>query len=167
MVDRFHRFRMRLVDNVPLPFLTHAYEIAVALVLTAIALPVALAMVSPKSIHTLVPGWMAYGWGVFMVAGAIATVVGIFMPRPRLEWVGQIVLGYTLTFYSVALSAYALKMDTSSLETAGVPIAVFMALGAVAFWRAFKITSAPYVQHRLAREARDAQRKALANPNRR
>lgn len=141
-------WRARVVDAVPLPFLTHAYETAVAVVLCFIALPVVSGGVAATSIHAEVPGWMAVAWGCGLFAGAAMTLLGLFTHRPRLEWAGQLFLGYALTFYAAAITLNA------PWDRGGVSVLVFGGLGVTAWWRAFKIASAPYVQYRLNREAR-------------
>lgn len=139
-----------MVDHVPLPLLTHAYETTVALVLMGIALPVVSGGIARTSIHAEVPGWLALMWGWALLGGALLTLWGLFTFRPRLEWGGQLFLGYSLSFYAAAI---ALNTDW---DRGGVSVLVFGGLGAVAFWRTFKVTSQSYVQHRLMEEARRA-----------
>lgn len=149
-------WRARIIDKVPLPLLTHAYEIGLAVILAVMAIPVVLGRSAPASIHSQMPHWMVLGWGWGLLLASTFTLLGVFLYRPRMEWSGQLWMGYTLGIYAAALA-----WNTQDLASAAVAVAVFAALALIGFWRSFKISSAPYLQHRLAREARDAHIKAV------
>jgi len=151
--DRKH-WRARIVDAAPLAFLTHAHEAGIAVALLIVAAPLlGGGMFGPESVHSQVPAFMAVTWAWCLVAGAWLTIRGLVAFRPRMEWAGQITLGWALAFYALAL---AWTLQPAAL-LAG---AVFGVLGVVSWWRSFKITSQPYVQYRLLREARAAHRQA-------
>lgn len=142
-------WRARIVDRAPLPLLTHAHEVGLSIALLVIALPLLGGDPAPPSIHSQVPEAMATFWAWALVGGSVLTIWGLFANRPRVEWGGQLWLGYALTFYALALVWGA--------GAAGfLASAVFGVLGLVSWWRAFKITSAAQVQHRLVQAARHA-----------
>lgn len=149
-------WRARVVDRVPLTMLTHAHEVGIAVALILVGFPYAMGgQPKPDSVHSQVPHFLAVGWSWSLLLGGTLTLVGLFANRPRAEWGGQLWLGYALTFYAGALIA---KAGWSGFLAASI----FGVLGAVSWWRSFKITNQGYVQHRLVREARDAHEKAIA-----
>lgn len=146
--SRTGKWRAKVVDSVPLPALTHAHELAITGVLLVMGAPAMLGLLpgqgTPEDpLHF--PMWEM--WGTSMVASALLTHWGIFHNRPRAEWAGQMLAGWGLFFWSIVLLALL------GLESY-VTILVFLSLATVSWWRAFKITSAPYVQHRLTEAAR-------------
>lgn len=147
IAERWHALRRRTIEHVPLPFLTNAHELALggALILLGAALLVQEAR--PGSVVSQVPQWMVYAWSVALLAGGLFTWWGVFRGRTRREWAGQLLTGYGCAFYALAVGTAVPFQD------AAVVVLVFALLSAVSFWRAFKITMAPYVQARLAREA--------------
>lgn len=156
MADRLRNILTRkwVIDHAPLALLSHAYELVVAVVLGVLAVPILFGSVEPASIHAALPLWMArvWAWGLFV--SAVLTVVGLYRPRqPRIEWVGQILMGTTLSLYSLAIFAEV------GMTRGGLPGAVFGVLGALGGWRAFKVTCRDLIQDRLTREATNAIRR--------
>lgn len=143
-------WRARVVDRAPTPLLTHAHEVGIAVALAIVALPlVASSATPPESIHSQVPRALALFWAWSLLLSSAATLWGLFRHRPRAEWAGQLFMGYGLSFYALALVFGA--------GWQGVLVsAIFGVLGVTSWWSAFKISSAPQVQHRLIREARYA-----------
>jgi hypothetical protein len=129
--------------------LTHAHEVGIAVALMFVAAPIVLGAVPPESIHAQTPGGLAAAWAWTLTLSGLATIWGLFRHRPRMEWAGQLFMGYGLTFYALALVAY-------TGVNGFLASAIFGVLGLVSWWRSFKISSAPQVQHRLIRESRSA-----------
>jgi hypothetical protein len=154
---RAHNIRVRIwvADHAPLPLLTHAHEVFIAVAMVIIGGGLVFGDVRPGSVHSTVPEWLADAWAWSMLGGGILTLVGMFgvrpkgKPQPRLEWAGQLLLGYGCAFYTVAL----LHADFNQTAVAGL---VFGGLSLVSFWRSWKITSEPFIRHRTAREAAKA-----------
>lgn len=133
-----------LIKHAPLPLLTHAYELVLAVVLCILAIPVLFGRIEPTSIHAAVQPWMAYTWAWFLLAGAILTAVGLFVPQyPRTEWSGQVILGMDLSLYAIAIA-------TAGARGGGLAAAIFFALGALGFWRAYKVSHPDAVRERVA-----------------
>lgn len=144
-----NRWRARIVDWVPLPFLTHAHELATAVIILVMGLPAALGLLPGQGTeHDPLPFPMWETWGASMVLASVATIWGVFASRPRMEWSGQMLTGWGLLFWAGVLAA----LDAASYVTVGV----FVTLSLVSFWRAFKITSQPFVQYRLTKAAKAA-----------
>jgi hypothetical protein len=155
VIQKLETWRIWVVDHAPLPLLTHAHEVFLAAAMVIIGGGLVFGDVRPGSVHSSVPAWLADAWGYGILAGGILTLLGMFgfrrwlTPQPRMEWAGQLLLGYSCGFYTVAL----LHADFNSTAVAGL---VFGGLALVSFWRSWKITSEPYIRHRLAREAAKA-----------
>lgn len=144
-------WRRRIVDAVPLPFLTRPHELAIALVLLVLGVPALMGLL-PSQEHPLnpVPFWVWRGWGATMTGASVATIVGVFTNRVRMEWSGQLLAGYGLVFFTgilVALAGFSQTYPT---------VLVFLILAVVSWWRCFKLSSASYIQHRLTQAARHA-----------
>lgn len=146
IADRWHASRRWMIENVPLPFLTNAHELALggALILLGVALLAQEAQ--PGSVISQVPRWMVTGWSLALLFGGVFTWWGVFRGRTRREWAGQLLTGYGCAFYALAVGI------SIPFKDGAVVVFVFSLLSLVSFWRAFKITMAPYVQERLARE---------------
>lgn len=139
------------MDGVPLPFLTHAHELAIALVVLILGAP---------AIFGALPGQGQTGdpidsrawsfWGLSLTASWALTFWGVFRARPRAEWTGQLIAGYGLAFWA------AILWSAVGIANVWPTVLVFGVLSAVSFWRAFKITSLSYIQHRLTQAARQA-----------
>lgn len=143
-------FRARVVDGVPLPLLTHAHELAIATVLLVLGAPALLGLLPNQGTPgDPLPPHMWEVWGVTMVVSTLLTFWGVFRSRPRKEWAGQLLAGYGLSFWSVVYGVASHGRGWPSVTVFGI-------LALVSFWRAFKITSQPFIQHRLASAARDA-----------
>lgn len=142
--------RAWLIGHAPLPLLTHAHEVGLSVALAIVAMPLLGGAKGPPSIHQQVTNWVAIGWAWCLLVSAILTIWGLFANRPRMEWAGQLFMGYGLTFYAAAL-AFGAGWDGFRAST------IFGILGLVSFWRAFKIVNATLVQARLAEAARYAQ----------
>lgn len=149
---RRHRLsvRMWLVDHAPVALLTHAHEVAVALVLLAMGVPAALGAL-PGQGATGIPSWAWSLWSGAMIAGALGTIGGLFTARPRWEWTGQMLAGWGLALFAYRLAFLGLEYTYPTVLT-------FTILASVSWWRAWKITGVALVQHRLTREAREAHR---------
>lgn len=142
-------WRAKVVDRAPVAMLTHAYEVLVALALVIVGFALVADFVNPESVHSQVPEWMADGWGWTLFIGSGLTLSGLFSTAPRREWAGQMLTGWGTFFYSLALCG-------ADVRGANLSATIFLAIALVAWWRAFKITSTPYIQHRLTQEARKA-----------
>lgn len=151
-----------MVDHLPLPLLTHAYEVGLSVVFALLALPALDGRIASSSIHAAFPYWMAQAWAVALLVSAVGTLLGLFFHRPRLEWLGQNWMGWTLTVYGLAILIAARNKDSAVIVGA-----VFLTLGAIGFLRSFKVTSAPYIQYRLAKEAQEATIRATTARRRR
>ena len=147
------RWRAWIVDRVPLALLTHAHEAFLAVAVFIIGGGLVMGDVRPGSVASQVPEWINMTWAWFLFSGSVSTLWGLFQDRPRAEWAGQMLLGWSCFFYSGAIYGGV------GLRSGGVVFAVFLGLALVSWWRAFKITSVAYVQRRLAMAAREAARK--------
>jgi len=152
-------WRARVVDKTPVTMLTHAYEVLVATALVIMGTGLVLDLVNQSSVHRQVPGWMAEAWGWSLFLGSGLTLWGLFGMKPRTEWAGQMLTGWATFFYSLALATGV------PLREGGVATAIFLAIALTAWWRAFKITSAAYIQHRLTLAAREAHVRARVHRN--
>lgn len=144
--SRWHAARRWTVDNVPLPFLTNAHELALGAAFILLGSALLVQEARPGSVVSQVPEWMVVGWSLALLAGGLLTWWGVFRGRTRREWSGQLLTGYGCAFYALAVG-----ISLPFREGAAI-ILVFTLLSVVSFWRAFKITMAPYIQARLARE---------------
>lgn len=144
---RLGGLRAKIVDRVPVPFLTSAHELFLGFACAVIGVAVVVQEARPGSITSQVPAWMVAFWGWSILLGGSTTWVGIFRPWPRIEWSGQLLIGYGCAFYSTAVGT-ALPFAQGA-----VVVVVFGGLAATSWWRSFKITSQPLVQARLNREA--------------
>lgn len=140
--------RMWVVDHVPVAFLTQAHELAIALVVLSLAVPAVLGALPGQGVAG-VPGWAWQAWGWSTIVGATSTWYGALRSRPRVEWAGQLVTGWSL-------SLFAIRLTTLGLAATYPTVSVFLVLAVVSWWRAFKITNVALVQHRLTRAAREA-----------
>lgn len=144
-------WRKRVVDGVPLPFLTRPHELTIAGVLAVVGAPALFgALPGQDSPYNPIPDPLWHGWGGWMVLAAVLTIVGVFTNRVRMEWTGQLLAGYGLVFFSAILASLGGLRDTYPT------VLVFVLLAMVSWWRCFKLSSASYVQYRLARAARYA-----------
>lgn len=146
-VERWHASRRWTINRVPLPLLTNSHELALAAVMALLGLALLVQEVRPGSVVSQVPQWMVTVWSVMLLAGGVTTVWGVFRSRLRIEWTGQVLIGWGCAFYSLAVSQYA------GATEGGVVVAVFAMLSIVSHWRAFKLIMSPYVQARLARDS--------------
>lgn len=139
---------MRVIDRVPVALLTDAYELVVALVLALICIPVLFGQIQPTSIHATVGPAFRTGWAITLLLGCALTVLGLLLPRrPRLEWVGQLLVGVDLAVYGVA------AVVNGGVTRVGVAAGIFCSLGLLGLWRALKISWQGYIRGRLARDA--------------
>jgi len=152
-------WRARVVDRAPVALLTHAYEVLVAIALVLVGFGLVADLVEATSVHAQVPNWMAEGWGWSLFLGSALTLVGLFQNRPRMEWAGQMMNGWGTFFYSMAL------YTGFPLTQGGVVASIFLAIALTAWWRAFKISSAAYIQYRLTMAAREAHVRASIQRN--
>lgn len=159
VTDRMESARRWAIDHAPPAFLTAPHELFIAVAMATIGIPLALGVVQPNSVHAQVPHWMAVVWSWGLLVGAVLTLFGLLgqRPRPRVEWSGQMLLGWSTAFYSAALWSFG------SLEVGGVAIAVFAGMAIVSWWQAFRITSAEAVKFRLAKLARQARERAAVS----
>jgi hypothetical protein len=142
--------RMWVVDHAPVALLTHAHEVAVALVLLVMGVPAAMGAL-PGQGEAGIPSWAWHLWSWALILGAGGTIVGLFTSRPRAEWVGQMLAGWGLGLFAYRLAFLGLQYTYPTVLT-------FAVLASVSWWRAWKITSVALVQHRLTRAAREAHR---------
>lgn len=147
IAERWHASRRWTIDHVPLPFLTNAHELALAGALSVLGVALLVQEARPGSVISNVPQWMVWGWSGMILLGGLATILGVFRKHTRIEWLGQVMSGHGCLFYALAVGTHVPVAD------ALVVVLVFLMLGLVSHWRAFKIIMAPYVQARLAREA--------------
>lgn len=147
MTDR--GWRARIVDAVPLPFLTRPHELAISLVLLVLGAP-ALAGLLPGQASGTLPWMTLEVWGGVMVLASGLTWHGVFTNRVRWEWTGQLLAGYGLVFFSGLLTA------AGGLAMTWPTVVAFTILAIVSWWRCFKISSAAHIQYRLTRAARHA-----------
>jgi len=159
MAHRTDDWRKRVVDRAPIPFLTQAHEVFLAVALLVIGTGLLVSPVAPQSVHSRVPFWMSNGWAFCLFAGSVLTLWGLFANRPRMEWGGQLLLGWGTFFYAVAI------LTGPPLSQGGVSGLVFLGVALVSWWRAFKITSMPFIQHRLTQAAREAHVRATEERN--
>lgn len=150
MRQRLPGTRRWIIDHAPIPLLTHAHELFLSGAVFLIGMALVFGDVAPGSVTSQVPAWQSNLWALTLFIGSGLTIWGLFGNRPRLEWSGQILLGYGCAFYAAAL-AIGIPLNQS-----GVVFAIYTGLSAVSFWRAFNITSAPLVQKRLTLAARHA-----------
>lgn len=141
-------WRARVIDAAPVGFLTRSHELAVSLLLAALGAPALLDLLPGQS-RAGIPLWEFQAWGGAMVLSGALTWWGVLRNRPRAEWGGQIIAGWALAYFVGILASLSFTATLPSIITFGL-------LAVVSWWRAFKITSAAFVQHRLIREARDA-----------
>lgn len=144
--DRWLALRVAAVERVPLPFLTNAHELALAGALILLGAALLLQEAQPGSVVSQVPPWMVTGWSLMLLAGGVFTVWGVFRNRTRREWAGQVFTGWGCAFYAFAVGI------SIPFSQGAVVVLVFSLLAVVSWWRAFKITMAPWVQMRLAKE---------------
>lgn len=147
---RTTEWRKRVIDRAPIPLLTQAHEVFLAVALLIIGAGLAFGPVNPESVVSRVPEWMSQGWALTLFTGSVLTLWGLFGNRPRLEWGGQLLLGWGTFFYAVAI------LTGPPLAQGAVSGSVFLGVAFVSWWRSFKITSAPLLQYRLTRAAREA-----------
>lgn len=161
MEQKTGAWRIKVVDGVPLPLLTHAHELAISLVILSMGVPAMLGIIPGQGTPAdplPFPMWEVWGGG--MTASAVLTNWGIFRNRPRMEWSGQMLAGWGLFFWTWVLLVF---LGPGSFIT----LLVFLTMAFVSWWRAFKITSAPYIQHRLTEAAREAHVRATEERGRR
>lgn len=144
------KWRRWLVDRAPLPLLTHAHEAFLAVAVFIIGGGLIVGDVRPGSVSSQVPGWINLGWAWALFAGSAFTLWGLFQDRPRMEWAGQMLLGWGSAFYSLALASAV------PFSQGGVNVLIFAGLALVSWWRSFKITSIALIQQRLTDAAREA-----------
>lgn len=144
-----------MVDHAPIPLLTHAHEVFLAVAVFFIGAGLLAGDVRPGSVSESVPDWINTGWAWFLFTGSCLTLWGLFQHRPRMEWAGQMLLGWGCFFYTWAI---ALNI---SLAQGGVVTVIFGGLSVVSWWRAWKITNAAPIQARLAVESLAAGRRIV------
>lgn len=151
MCETRGQWRKRVVDGVPLPFLTRPHELTISLVLAVLGVPALLGILPGQgSPGDPIPFWVWHGWGAVMGLASGLTIWGVFTSRVRMEWTGQLLAGYGLAFFVGILASLGGFLNTYPT------ILTFTLMALVSWWRCFKLSSASYVQYRLTRAARHA-----------
>ena len=105
----------------------------------ASGLPLMLFRVQPGSIERLMPTWVVFLWGLFLVIGSALSLVGMSMARKDKESDGAIVeqIG------SVAVGAATVFYAASQLFAVGAEAAwgasIILAFGISCFWRWYQL----------------------------
>lgn len=154
-------WRERIICRAPMPLLTQAHEVFIAVAVFLIGLGMIFGPVRPESVAGQVPHLISVGWAWDLFAGSAFTLWGLFRNYPRAEWSGQMFLGWGAGFYTVAIFLNV------PFDLGAVVGGIFAALALVSWWRAFKISSAPYIQKRLVEETTHRQRSATEARERR
>lgn len=80
----------------------------------------------PRSVDVLLPGWMLFAWGVYLLLGGVLTITGLVIGRRQTEKAGLLLLAGSATVYALAVLVSA---GLAGLFPAGITLAFAAAFG--------------------------------------
>lgn len=80
----------------------------------------------PRSVDVLLPSWLLFVWGLYLLLGGVLTLAGLIIGRRRTEKAGLLLLAGSATVYALAVLFNA---GWAGLFPAGITIAFAAAFG--------------------------------------
>lgn len=106
-MTRSERFSVWIIKHTPNVLITDPERFVLAAIQTAIGVIAFVTALRPPSVEGVWPVELSYSWGLTLVLGGLATIIGIARDRPLTDRLGQaLILLASLVYLGVATIFY-------------------------------------------------------------